>query len=792
MSKNFVDILKASCIRLAHSVVINHPYVGRVINERLQIEDETFRKFTNVNDKSTWKYYLNMSGQYHPTDMLKIHRINKERKLGIGLDQSKMIINIAGDDGPVEIEFTKENITGINADENIALNYKIDSDSYNALLSRYPEYESLIKGILHPIPLEISTNADDFSVLYCGGYYRTRLNTLRSEFAFIKGSSLVYQEMSGIEDWELTIVDDVEKFTKTFFKQHDNKTYAEFNDLYFASSIGLYYLNLPVELFNIRLDKVKSLETHSLHVQMYLDSYLGLGQYLSYLTRTQQMYLYRNIEWLSCNAGKQKVFDELVEYFLKDRGIAVIVYDGLHDTDKLGIDDESDPVYIREYKDGLKLINTKVKYTVEELIKLEKDCARDNGENVEDQVDRVALSTLLSTSSKFKTKVIETQLNNLQNNPQYLSKEEFLFNNWIYSSWNGEYTGLVNIGFPDWGKKIQLTVRNASLLFFYCYYVGYLNVNTDSIPTMLLHHIPKTHSKISSIEDLINSWNVLHEDEIEIPRITKNHLTSWLLEEENGDEFSSLEMMKQVSSNDVSNEELNLLFSKSPVNRRYYSVAQFSQAMEINWKNYLARNYVAHGNRSIQGSAEIKNLIERLYKVEKLDIPINGTLGNWVRTLGVNIVNMTREDHRGLCNVIFREVLGIDDEDLETLKIIHKALINIVKVFTSYNIQWITNTASGEVSNMGVNYFRMDHIFTGYISDNDVHICKYPDYVSIQNSSQSCTKYFGYACKSFNKFSTLLSQEQLQFLVTTEENEGILLGGNYQGYSPFTSNPEEP
>ena len=89
---------------------------------------------------------------------------------------------------------------------------------------------------------------------------------------------------------------------------------------------------------------------------MYLDSYLGLGQYLSYLTRTQQMYLYRNIEWLSCNAGKQKVFDELVEYFLKDRGIAVIVYDGLHDTDKLGIDDESDPVYIREYKDGLKLI----------------------------------------------------------------------------------------------------------------------------------------------------------------------------------------------------------------------------------------------------------------------------------------------------------------------------------------------------------------------------------------------------------------------------------------------------
>lgn len=107
MSQNFIDIFKASCVKLAHTVVINHPYAGAVINKRL--EQEGFGRYTNTQDRNTWKYYLNMAGIYHLYDSAKIHKINREKKIGTtdGVNFSnKMIIRVASDDGTIEKEFT--------------------------------------------------------------------------------------------------------------------------------------------------------------------------------------------------------------------------------------------------------------------------------------------------------------------------------------------------------------------------------------------------------------------------------------------------------------------------------------------------------------------------------------------------------------------------------------------------------------------------------------------------------------------------------------------------------------
>ena len=35
MSQTLADVFKSSCIKLAQTVIINHPYAGRVINNRL-------------------------------------------------------------------------------------------------------------------------------------------------------------------------------------------------------------------------------------------------------------------------------------------------------------------------------------------------------------------------------------------------------------------------------------------------------------------------------------------------------------------------------------------------------------------------------------------------------------------------------------------------------------------------------------------------------------------------------------------------------------------------------------
>lgn len=754
MSQNFIDIFKASCVKLAHSVIINHPYAGMVINKRLF--ELGFGNYTNNSNKETWKYYLNMAGIYHAYDSAAIHKINKDNKIGwigdpdhphdlrYGDYSNKMIIRVASDEGTKELEFTKENISGPDSDENLAVEFQTGTLFYNDLLSVYPQFEALIKGILHPIPLNVSTNADDFSVLYCGGYYRTRLNTLASEYAFIKGKGLIYNHLNGIEEWEHSLIDRIEEFTKTYFRQHDNRVYAEYNDLYFASSIGIYYLNLPMVIFNIRLEKIKTLETHSMHVQMYLDSYINLGQYMVYLTRAQSMYLYQNVEWLACNTGKQKVFDDLVNYFLKDRGVAVIVYDGYHDTDKLGIEEEPTPIFIRDYDDGAKIINTKTHYTPKDIIGLEKDCARDNDKYVEDQITRVTDASLISKSSKFKTKIIETQLANQMNNPQYLAKIEFLFNNWIWSSLNdNEYTGLVSINFPNTVKKVQLTTRNAMFLFFYCYGRGFLNIHPFKIPTLLLHHIPKTKEELEAEGGL-------------------DYLRGMISDKE---KFTEDDLVK--------------MYDLAPLQRHYRSTGQFNREMEKLWNQFVARNYVAHANPYINASAEIKRMVDQLYHVKKITPDFGQPyFDSWVRSIGLDLASLDKVSYQKLANALIRTALGIEDEDEIELTNIHKALINIVKTFTSYNIQFITNTITGDISNLGVNYLRVEHVSSRYMDDSDVHICKYPDYESIvQSSAQECVYYkFGMVGHTSDSSVRLLTQEQLQVLVTSEDDEGFIIG----------------
>lgn len=52
-----------------------------VINKRLA--QEGFGKYTNDQDKNTWKFYKNMAGIYHAYDEAVIHRINQSKGLGL-------------------------------------------------------------------------------------------------------------------------------------------------------------------------------------------------------------------------------------------------------------------------------------------------------------------------------------------------------------------------------------------------------------------------------------------------------------------------------------------------------------------------------------------------------------------------------------------------------------------------------------------------------------------------------------------------------------------------------------
>ena len=738
MSQTLADVFKSSCIRLAQTVIINHPYAGRVINKRLDIEG--FGAYTNEQDKNTWKYYLNMAGIYHAYDHATIHKINQKKGLGLtpGIDSTKMIIRVAGDEGTIEKEFTIENISAATADDVLALEYQQGTRLYNELLETYPDFESLIKGVLHPIPLITSVTASDFDVLYAAGYYKTRLPGLKSNYSFIKGTAPVYDEIDLIEDWEESLLYRIDEFSKIYFRQYDNRNYAVINDLYISATLGIFALNLPTLIMNIRSELTKTREVNSNHVQFYLDSYLNVGQYIPYLTRNQYMYLYRNVEWLSANAGKEKVLNELNTHLLKERGIALIDYEMEHDVSSISETGETEVVFTRLYDENARLIDTKTQFTAEDIIDLERDAGRDNYLNVAGQIDRVERLGKDAPTSNIKTKIIETHFTTPERT-MYISKNEFFFNNWVYSVLKDEYRGIVVLAIPGTTNRLQVTVRNALYLFFYCYARSALKINPTSIPQLSLHHIPKTISEVESKEEL----------------------------------------KALMSSSDVSDAEFDSIYDRCPKERFYSSVRNFKQYMDKHWSDYIERNFASHRNMSINGSAELEMLAESMYHTSHPQIHLNTDLESWVDSLGYPISSLNEEGLTELTSTIFNTVLSIEDEGVHSMENIHKALINVIKVFTSYNIQFITKTASKASSDVGFKLFRMDHIFTDFSSNDDVHIANYPSYESVDRSRQ-VEDVYGWqpVYRSSDDDANLLTQEQLkEILIVTEENQGIILKG---------------
>lgn len=82
-------------------------------------------------------------------------------------------IKIAGENQPMNVDFTKTLLYGDDADLAVANEYRFNTQYYKALITKYPEFEDLIIGVLNPVPPSISIPANDGEILYCGGYLKT-------------------------------------------------------------------------------------------------------------------------------------------------------------------------------------------------------------------------------------------------------------------------------------------------------------------------------------------------------------------------------------------------------------------------------------------------------------------------------------------------------------------------------------------------------------------------------------------------------------------------------------------
>lgn len=175
--------------------------------------------------------------------------------------------------------------------------YKIPSSDYINLITRYPTQADIIKNVLYPIPsISQAIDAPNYTLLQ---YDVELLNVDERPFL-----------LSALEDM-LTMIRvrwDVKEFV--------------YEDLYAVAAQSIVWTMLLLTLLKQRILNIRTEAAHSYHIWEFLKSH-GIGNYKNVLSTKQQMFLYRNIDYLLKHKGTSRNFILLIHKLLSEWNIGV-------------------------------------------------------------------------------------------------------------------------------------------------------------------------------------------------------------------------------------------------------------------------------------------------------------------------------------------------------------------------------------------------------------------------------------------------------------------------------------
>ncbi len=417
-------------IKLAKTLVIKSETSADSINDAIRLNYGD--SMVDLNDPTSWKYYQNLSGQYHPLDRL---------------------MTVTSLDSLEEIAFTKDNLRIHTA---TARAYQFGTRYYYNLINNYPDQEQLINGILYPADIQYAISADE-------------------------GSILAYPQ-DLVEPQEITLIPELERYLKLYIKRWDVKAFGIIDSLYATTQHAIMYLNMLPKLLNLRAKRCKTYEAHSFHIKQYLASHGKLDEYYPYMTLKQALYLYRNINYIDRNAGKAEQFSELVQKFLSDRSIPLSEFS----IRQLGSFDWN---YYPEVTARRKAINPQYNIPEKDYISInnlydkEKLLVYGNPNYYEVQSDSDTLRFKTSLSSVVQTKDLESSMVDYSDAvPDPL--EQILMREWAHLSAKDLYLSVINFRDPKTSEIISLNAKDA---FIYMLYVNLnsIGISIDKVPYFL-------------------------------------------------------------------------------------------------------------------------------------------------------------------------------------------------------------------------------------------------------------------------------------------------------------------
>lgn len=448
MATNLYQIYINKVLQLAQTIVIKSSSTADALNRYL-----TDYFGTGAVDKlnpASWKYYLNLAGEYHPTD---------EPMQVVSMDTLETI------------NFSKENLQLHRA---TARGYEFGTRQYQELVNQYPKQELLILGILYPADLQTAIAAPDGQILsYPSGLVEP------NEYSLI----------ARLQDW-----------INGFKLRWTNDQYAISDELYPATSLGLMYLQLVPAILTLRLQACKTNEAHSFHIQQYLASHGGLDTYMANLTPKQALFLYRNIAYIERNTGQQNIFEWLVEHIMSERNLPLAEYVMRHDVSQMPTQLYPELVFHKQ------AINTGYASTgtttvnLEQMLTKEDPAASGNAEYRAENTTQIQEVMENSLSNVVLTKVLESSMIDYSNSEVY-TLEDALMNHWLFLSTNGYYNAFIGVNNPVTGERIPLTAKDAYTFMWYasCKALGLV---LDEVPVVFAKRVQRI--PMPSVDDLMS------------------------------------------------------------------------------------------------------------------------------------------------------------------------------------------------------------------------------------------------------------------------------------------------
>lgn len=382
----------------------------------------------DYDDPTTWKYYMNLIGQYHPSD-------------------SQMIVNSLDTGQP--INFTIEEL---NNNPKTKAAYVPGTTYYNALCAQYPTQTDLIKNILYPVSdMQTALDADDLDILACGKdfvedtEYEYLLSSLTETLDFIR--------YANYPQWLSPL---------------DSETSAPIcNPYFYPTFYAQLWHRLAECLLAARFNAIKTVNVHSWHIWQYLES-KGIGNYSDIMSREMQLFLYRNIDYLFWNRGKENTLKILNQNILNPLSIELYGRDVYQQTVSNAAQYQLTPDFVAVPVSNLNegeissIPSVSMQTMNDQLV-----AAGDEFHTSAEWVNDMALTLSSTTLNKYPTKVLE--LDAEAKDRQYANLFiHFFLDTLVLLINDGVYAPTVSITSPQSNKTVFLNGKDALILLYYC------------------------------------------------------------------------------------------------------------------------------------------------------------------------------------------------------------------------------------------------------------------------------------------------------------------------------------